>query len=294
MDLSVRGDRGGVATPAAEMKELFEQRLHALVDTFPGSLGPVARHAVLSGGKRLRPLLCLHSCVAFGGPPESAVPLALALELIHCMSLIHDDLPALDDAGWRRGQPSCHRQFGEAAALLAGDALLALSFGVLAETRSAPPELILTLIRELSTVSGFGGMAGAQAAELQANSDSCIVKIVEGKTAGLFALACSGGARLGGADLESASRLEAVGLALGHAFQALDDLRDTCPQSLTGKDCQQDFRHSRPSMLVRYGADETRARFRQRVEQAESGLSFLGEAGRPLRALIHSVAGSAP
>ncbi len=197
----------------------------------PGVLHRAMRYACFPGGKRIRPVLLLESAALLGVKETAALPAACAVELVHSYSLVHDDLPALDDDDWRRGWPSCHRRFGEAVALLAGDALLTLSFQLLAEElrRNFPERICLEVAAELAGAAGSRGMVGGQAAELEAGAavtPEVLEYVHRHKTAALIAAAVKMGARLGKASGAEFAALAKFGLKTGLAFQAADDLLD--------------------------------------------------------------------
>jgi geranylgeranyl diphosphate synthase type II len=194
------------------------------------------RYCVLSGGKRFRPLLCLGACEAAGRPAQRALPVACAIELIHAYSLVHDDLPAMDNADERRGQPSCHRRFGEANAILAGDALLTLAFDLL--SRNGTPNA-LTLIRTLGRAGGTEGLIGGQVLDLDQNSRGAsstvhgrrstvehLEEIAKRKTAALITASVVAGGLAADATTAQLRRLRRYGQDVGLAFQFLDDVHD--------------------------------------------------------------------
>ncbi len=194
-----------------------------------GRLGEAMRYAVLGGGKRLRPMLVLSACEACGAEAAQALAGAAAVEFIHAYSLIHDDLPAMDDDDMRRGRPSCHKAFGEATAILAGDALLTAAFDALA----TPPERLVQLqaISELARLAGWYGLVGGQQLDLDLDaSDSWTFRDIErvhlGKTAALFEASAVIGALLAEAQPEDVERMRSLGNALGLAFQHIDDVLD--------------------------------------------------------------------
>ncbi len=225
----------------------FSQRLEAharLVETSldgwltEARLGPVPSHlleamryGVLGGGKRLRPFLLIESAGLFGVPAPNALNAAAALEFIHCYSLIHDDLPAMDDDDLRRGRPTVHRAFGEATAILAGDALLTAAFEIMASPETHPdPTVRATLCRLLARASGGAGMAGGQMLDLQAPgqhlTEADIRRLQSMKTGALILFACEAGAVLGQAPDALRTALRSFGGILGAAFQLADDLLD--------------------------------------------------------------------
>ena len=187
------------------------------------------RYCVLSEGKRFRPLLCLGSCEAVGGLARTALPVACAIELIHTYSLVHDDLPAMDNADERRGQASCHRKFGEGNAILVGDALLTLGFELLG--RNGIPNA-LAVIRTISRACGTSGLIGGQVLDLQAISqpssatERVLREIAEWKTAALITASVVAGVLVGGGSTAEVKRLERYGQFVGVAFQLIDDLHD--------------------------------------------------------------------
>ena len=212
----------------AERARLLDPFLDALLPQAgeePAALHAAMRHLLLPGGKRLRPGLCFAACEAVGGAPEQALAGAAAVELVHTYSLVHDDLPCMDDDATRRGQPTVHVAFGEATAVLAGDALLALAFEVLARAGDA------AAVAELARAAGSRELVGGQALDLAALDASAldaaaIEAIHRRKSAALIAASLGLGARLGGADGALHARLVAAGLDLGVAFQIADDLLD--------------------------------------------------------------------
>jgi len=187
------------------------------------------RYCVLSEGKRFRPLLSLGACEAVGAPARTALPVACAIELIHTYSLVHDDLPAMDNADERRGQPSCHRKYGEGNAILVGDALLTLGFEVLGRNGTANA---LAIVRTLSRACGTMGLIGGQVLDLQAISqpssatERILREIAEWKTAALITASIVAGALAGGGESAHVKRLERYGQCVGVAFQLIDDVHD--------------------------------------------------------------------
>ncbi|OLP42652.1 polyprenyl synthetase family protein [Rhizobium oryziradicis] len=204
----------------------------------PELLLAAMRHAVLNGGKRLRPFLVVESARLFGGNDTAALRIGAALECLHCYSLVHDDLPAMDDDDLRRGQPTVHIAFDEATAILAGDSLLTFAFDIIAASEtdlsdSAKTALVLALAR----AAGMGGMAGGQAldlaAEKQAPDEQGIVTLQAMKTGALLRFACEAGPVIAGASLEDRQRLRTFGALIGRAFQLADDLLDLTADAAT-------------------------------------------------------------
>lgn len=194
----------------------------------PKTLHKAMRYSVFSGGKRIRPIVVLESAKSCGGRISDAIPAASAIELVHTYSLIHDDLPSMDNDDYRRGKLSCHKSFGEAEAILAGDALLTLAFSIIAENYK--PKICLNIIKELSEAIGSTGMVGGQALDI-AMSNKRIDKRTKAlidrlKTAKLFEVSAKIGAITAGAAKKKIRALRGYGLNLGMAFQAVDDLLD--------------------------------------------------------------------
>ncbi len=197
-------------------------------ELYPYALHEAMHYAVLNGGKRFRPLLTLSVCEALGGSLERAINPACAMELIHCYSLVQDDLPALDNDDMRRGNPTCHKKFGEAPALLASDGLLTLAFEILARVR--PAEMAVELIRSISTAAGSCGMIGGQAADLEAASKTVDLAMLDfiniHKTGQLIKASAAAGAIAAQASEKDLERMTRFGEYLGLAFQCVDDLLD--------------------------------------------------------------------
>jgi geranylgeranyl pyrophosphate synthase len=212
----------------------------------PGRLREGMRYAVLLGGKRMRPVLTIAACEAVGGRLEHALPAACALEMIHAYSLVHDDLPAMDNDLERRGKPTVHVEFGEANAILVGDALLTEAFRVLVSPvmgeEGIPRPLVAHAVSMLSRHAGIDGMVGGQALDLSEGQDIGSLPLLERvhalKTGGLFAAAGGLGALSGGADLATVARLERFGLAFGIAFQHADDILDNDQPALRDEAAQ--------------------------------------------------------
>ncbi len=217
------------------------------------------RHTAMSGGKRFRPALCILACDAVGGEMSEAVDCGAALEMVHSYSLIHDDLPAMDDADLRRGLPSSHVKFGEAHAILAGDALLTLAFEALC---SSYPETCDKLCLELAKGSGWSGMIAGQAADIEAEGaepDGETVSFIHaGKTGALITAALRMGAAIGGADPESLDALTSYGRDVGLAFQIIDDVLDeTSSDARTGKPAGIDKDAGKATYPAVYGVERS-------------------------------------
>ena len=222
-------------TPAHRLERLSAAVERALAQALPraaqapGGLDEALRYCVLSGGKRFRPLLCLGACEAAGAPVRRALNAACAIELLHTYSLVHDDLPAMDDAAERRGQPSCHRRFGEATAILTGDALLTLAFELLG--RNGTPNA-LAIVRALGEACGTAGLIGGQQLDLaaahapDAAGEQALRDIARRKTAALITASAVAGGLAGGASAATLARLRRYGRGIGVAFQLMDDVQD--------------------------------------------------------------------
>ncbi|MAY62866.1 MAG: farnesyl-diphosphate synthase [Rhizobiales bacterium] len=277
---------------AGEVSGFLDDRLAAAggdAAPWPEKLAAAMRHGALNGGKRLRPFLVLETARMLGGDPKAAMYAAAALECIHCYSLIHDDLPAMDDDDMRRGQPTVHIAFDEATAILAGDALLTFAFELLADADNpATPNVKLQLVRRLATASGAGGMVGGQlldlAAETTSPTEAEIMTMQAMKTGALLRFACEAGAIVAGADGETVSRMRHFGEAVGSAFQLADDLLDaTADAAVLGKATGKDAGRNKGTYLSLNGIEKTRARCAELVEEANAQVAPYGEDAALLR-----------
>jgi geranylgeranyl diphosphate synthase type II len=257
----------------------------------PARLAEAMHYSVMAGGKRLRPLLAMLAAEACGADPVEALPAACALEMVHTYSLVHDDLPAMDDDDLRRGRPTCHKAFDEATAVLAGDALLTLAFEVVAR-HTRPPEAAATCVRVLAEAAGPAGMVGGQMADLQAEgradgTPEALEAIHRRKTGALLRASLRMGAAIAGAPEPIARALDAYGHALGLAFQIVDDLLDVeGDQSKLGKRVQKDSDHGKWTYPGLLGVEDSRLRARQLAEEASEALVPLGDRGARLKALV--------
>ena len=265
---------------AAEIDALLDRLLPP--DAFPAPRVTAAmRYAALGQGKRLRPFLVAESAGLFAVPRERALRAGAALECVHCYSLVHDDLPAMDDDDLRRGKPTAHKAFDEATAILAGDALLTFAFDILSDAETHPDAAVrIKLVAGLARAAGLGGMVGGQMldieAETRAGSDLAgIVRIQSLKTGALFRHACEAGAILAEADPAPLIRYaEKIGLA----FQIADDILDveSTPEAL-GKATQKDKKMGKATFVELLGMTEAKARAAALVEEAIESLSVYGE-----------------
>lgn len=240
----------------------------------PEHLMSAMRHGVLNGGKRLRPFLVLETARLLGGAEDAALRVAAALECIHCYSLIHDDLPAMDDDDLRRGQPTVHIAFDEATAILAGDGLLTIAFDILSASETDLPEPAkLALINQLARASGVGGMVGGQALDLQAErvtpDEAGILRLQAMKTGALLRYACAAGAIASGTDAETLTRMTRFGEVIGLAFQLADDLLDVTSDAATlGKAAGKDAGRGKATLVSLHGIEAARRKLDGLVEEA--------------------------
>ena len=259
----------------------LNQHLSAKAVAAP-QLWQAMRYAALGAGKRLRPFLVLETAKIFGVPYESALPAACALECIHCYSLVHDDLPAMDDDSLRRGKPTVHIQYDEATAILAGDSLLTIAFEILGmpETHD-DPAIRIKLVQALAKAAGADGMAGGQMLDLEAETkpaDLDAIKLIQSlKTGCLIKNACHAGAILGGASEKQLSHLMTYADNIGAAFQIADDLLDheSSPEAI-GKQTQKDEKAGKATFVSLLGADNARKQAQQLVAEAIDALDSLG------------------
>ena len=280
-------------TEIDRVAELVEKRLSALLASNAAAteaggetaspLGEAMRYAALGGGKRLRPFLLVQSAGLFGATEQSSLDTACALECIHCYSLVHDDLPAMDDDALRRGRPTVHIAFDEATAILAGDSLLTIAF----QTVSAPrchddPAIRTELTYLLAKASGWQGMALGQALDLAAEqrpfSPDETMAMQKLKTGALFRFACEAGAVLGRADASSRAALVRYASVFGQAFQLADDLLDAQGDAATmGKAASKDAERGKATLVGLLGIEGAKARLAELVAEAEEALDPFGQ-----------------
>lgn len=284
-----------LAAYLAERRRLVDAALDRVLppeDAPPPTIHRAMRYSVLAGGKRLRPILVIAGAEAVGGTAELVLPTACALELIHTYSLIHDDLPAMDDDDFRRGRPTNHKVFGEAIAILAGDALLTLAFRLMAENaaRVAEPRLICQVVAEVATAAGTEGMVGGQVIDIESEgrtvAPATLDEIHTRKTAALIRAALRAGALLAGADAAALAAIGAAGERLGLAFQIVDDILDVEGNlEELGKTAGSDERKRKATYPALHGLDASRRRARMLIEEAKAALLPLGPPAEPIRAL---------
>jgi geranylgeranyl diphosphate synthase type II len=284
-------------------RALVDARLREVVragDGCPESLAEAMRYSLLAPGKRLRPLLAILAAEACGGTDAAALPAACAVEMVHTYSLIHDDLPAMDDDDLRRGLPTCHKKFGEALAILAGDALLTLAFEVIAT--GYPAATAAACCRELARGAGAVGMVGGQVDDLAMETRDGPGSLEEleflhaRKTGALFRAALrmgvwvAEGEQPGGADPRTLDRFDAYGRAFGLAFQITDDLLDVeSSAEQTGKRVGKDAGRGKLTYPGLLGIEESRRRAHRLCQEAQAALAPLRAAGERLAALVRSM-----
>ncbi|UVK40110.1 polyprenyl synthetase family protein [Mesorhizobium sp. AR10] len=288
---------GARAAPLeALLRRLLDGRTLSGEIARPERLMAAMRHGVLNGGKRLRPFLVMESAALFSADGEAALRVAAALECVHCYSLIHDDLPAMDDDDLRRGQPTVHKAFDEATAILAGDALLTLAFDILADEATAlPAERRAALVLALTRAAGAGGMVGGQTLDLEAErnrpDEAGIIRLQAMKTGALIRFACEAGAIVAGAAPQDRDRLAEFGSAIGLAFQLADDLLDlTADISQMGKATGKDAAAGKATLVALHGANWARQQLHGLVDQAHALLEPYGEQAVLLKAAAKFVA----
>jgi farnesyl diphosphate synthase len=260
----------------------------------PACLGQAMRYAVLDGGKRLRPLLVMAACEAVDGDAEAALLSAVAVELIHAYSLVHDDMPCMDDDALRRGKPTVHVKFGEAQAMLAGDAMQALAFEVLTPDRGVSPALQARLVGLLARASGHAGMAGGQAIDLASVgkplSETQLRDMHRRKTGALLQCSVLMGAACGDTDPDVWRALSEYGAAIGLAFQVMDDILDVTQESeVLGKTAGKDLDANKPTYVSVLGLEAARQHALDLHKQALASLARSGLAADHLIALAGMV-----
>ena len=284
------------AKTAALLTDLLSDQILPQEIARPVRLLAAMRHGVLNGGKRLRPFLVLESARLMGVDNHAAIRVAAALECIHCYSLVHDDLPAMDDDDLRRGQPTVHIAFDEATAILAGDSLLTLAFDILAsEETQLPTDRKVEIILALSRAAGIGGMAGGQALDLQAEvtppDETGIVTLQAMKTGALIRFACEAGAMIAGAPSLDRKVLQRFGEVIGLAFQLADDLLDITSNAATmGKATGKDENRGKGTLVALHGIEWTREKLSALIKEAEDLLIPYGANAKILVDAAHFIA----
>jgi farnesyl diphosphate synthase len=266
----------------------------------PARLIDAMRYVSLGGGKRFRPFLVVESAALFDVPRQNALMAGAALECVHCYSLAHDDLPAMDNDALRRGQPTAHKKFDEATAILAGDGLLTFAFDILSRPEThADPAVRIELVNVLARAAGVGGMAGGQMLDLAAEGrfgartlgENDVRMLQAMKTGALLRFACQAGGILAAASPTRRAALERYGAAVGEAFQIADDLLDTeGDPALVGKATGKDAAAGKATMVTVLGTAGAKARLKQLVAEAEAALAPFGPAAATLIEGAHFVA----
>ncbi len=291
-------------TPNFELKPYLERRRQmveeALRAALPEEEGPEARvvesmrYSLFAGGKRLRPILSLAAAEAVGGEPEDALPAGCALEMIHTYSLIHDDLPAMDDDDLRRGKPTNHKVFGEAIAILAGDALLTEAFVLLSDYRALLPERAVQIIQVVAKAASYRGMVGGQVVDMLSQNRPADLETVKQmhsrKTAALIAAATEAGALAGkGAEAQVAA-MARYGRSVGLAFQIADDILDIEGDAeLLGKSTGADAARGKVTYPAAVGLERSREAAQELVDDALTALEGFNEGADPLRVLANYI-----
>lgn len=258
--------------------------------TKPATIHKAMRYSLFAGGKRLRPILCLASAEACGGDVERALPLACAIECIHTYSLVHDDLPSMDNDDFRRGRPTCHKVFGEGIAVLAGDALLTVAFEIVSRSKPTSRYDMTTLLREIAGAAGSQKLIAGQVADLEAEGKSVdraqLRYIHENKTAAILTTAVRLGAMSANASAKQLKAITTFGGAMGLAFQIVDDILDvTQTTEKLGKSAGKDLAARKATYPAVVGLEKSRSEARALTRKAHQALGIFGTKGEALRAL---------
>jgi geranylgeranyl diphosphate synthase type II len=285
-----------IKTYLAKKKDLVDRSLEKLIP--PAKMSPQAvyeamRYSLFAGGKRVRPILALAAAESLGAKTIALLPIAASLELIHTYSLIHDDLPAMDDDDFRRGRPTCHRVYGEAMAILAGDGLLNMAFEVLSDPRrlkDVPAQRLLAITKEIATASGVFGMVGGQVVDIQSEGKEIDFPTLEyihtHKTGALIRTSVRVGALFAKAGKRQFAALSRYGELVGLAFQIADDILDiTGKQEDTGKDVGSDLKKRKKTFPSFYGLEESHRRAGEVADHAVAALKDFDRKADPLREL---------
>ncbi|MEG4628622.1 polyprenyl synthetase family protein [Microcoleus sp. AR_TQ3_B6] len=282
-----------LSTYLAKRKEAIEVALDSAVPViYPEKIYEAMRYSLLAGGKRLRPILCLASCELAGGTTSMAMPTACALEMIHTMSLIHDDLPAMDNDDYRRGKLTNHKVYGEDIAILAGDALLTYAFEFIAtKTENVPPQQVLQTIAHVGRAAGAGGLIGGQVVDVESEGKTDVSLetlnyIHAHKTGALLEACVVCGAILASASEADLQRLSRFAKNIGLAFQIIDDILDiTATQEELGKTAGKDVQAGKVTYPSLWGIEESRRQASQLVAEAKAQLAVFGSKALPLLAI---------
>ena len=280
----------------AEKKALVDAALDGLLpgeELYPPVIFQAARYSLMAGGKRLRPILCLAAAEAVGGKAEAVIPVACALEFIHTYSLIHDDLPAMDNDDYRRGKLTSHKVFGEDIAILAGDALLTEAFNLLARRDlmpGVPPERLLDVTREVSEAAGWFGMVAGQVLDIRSEGKTVDLKTLQQihrlKTGAMIRVSLRAGAILSGASAAALASLSDYGRQIGLAFQIADDILNVeGDRALLGKGTGSDAARGKVTFPALLGVEASRTRAKALIGEAVASLASFDERAAPLRSI---------
>ncbi|HKD00100.1 MAG TPA: farnesyl diphosphate synthase [Methylomirabilota bacterium] len=280
-----------------QMVDLALDRFLPDEDTPPPAVHRAMRYSVLAGGKRLRPILVIAGAEVIGAAPSTVMPTACAMEMIHTYSLIHDDLPAMDDDDYRRGRLTNHKVFGEAIAILAGDALLTYAFQLIAQNATlagVDAPVVCEVVAAVAEAAGTLGMVGGQVVDIESEGKTITAEQLEyihvHKTAALLRASLTAGARLGGADAAALAAVADAGRNLGLAFQIVDDILDVEGSLETlGKTAGSDERKQKVTYPTLHGIEASRREARRLIEQTKSRLGVFGARSAPLCALADFV-----
>ncbi|MDP9186567.1 MAG: polyprenyl synthetase family protein [Verrucomicrobiota bacterium] len=258
----------------------------------PATIHKAMRYSLFAGGKRLRPILCLAAAEACGGKIDNALPLACAMECIHTYSLVHDDLPSMDDDDLRRGRPTCHKVFGDGIAVLAGDALLTIAFEIVSRAKPTSRYDMSILLRELAVAAGSQKLIAGQVADLEGEGKKIDMAglryIHENKTAAILTTSVRLGAMSANANSKQLAAITKFGRALGLAFQVIDDILDVTQTSeKLGKSAGKDVAAQKATYPAIIGLDKSRAEAKRLTKQAHAALSTFGVKGDALHALAN-------
>jgi len=281
-----------LAEHAAQVEAALDRSLPVV---YPEKIYEAMRYSLMAGGKRLRPILCLATCEMLDAPTSLAMPTACALEMVHTMSLIHDDLPAMDNDDYRRGKLTNHKVYGEDAAVLAGDALLTYAFEYIAtQTEGAAPGQVLKVIADLGKAVGAAGLVGGQIVDLdsegKAIDEDTLTYIHMHKTAALLEVSVTSAAVLAGAEAATIERLRRYAQRIGLAFQIVDDVLDiTATSEELGKSAGKDVAAQKATYPSLWGLDVSKQKANQLVDEAIAQLDEFGEKARPLIAIAQYI-----
>jgi geranylgeranyl diphosphate synthase type II len=260
--------------------------------TRPPTIHKAMRYSLFAGGKRLRPILCLAAAEACGGKVDNALPLACALECIHTYSLVHDDLPSMDNDDFRRGRPTCHKVFGDGIAVLAGDGLLTIAFEIVSRAKPTPRYNMSVLLREVAVAAGSQKLIAGQVADLEAEGRkidmSGLRYIHQNKTAAILTTSVRLGAMSANASSKQLAAITKFGRALGLAFQVIDDILDVTQTSeKLGKSAGKDIAAKKATYPAVIGLDKSRSEAKRLTRQAHDALSIFGAKADALHALAN-------